>query len=115
MNCDFVYGINGEYNNFKQRIKNNQANCSFSDFRKATFCKKYGKNKQTDQHNINADKIYAGSNGHTQITVFKNTNEITDINYGCTGAGVAQISAGSPVFLKGHYGQHDINDCNQNR
>ena len=75
--------------------------------------KKYGEDQKTDQHDIDADKINAGHDGHTEIAVVQDTDKITDIYDCCYKTGVAQIFPDDIFFLDRFMKQNNINDCNQ--
>ena len=55
---------------------------------KFVFCKKHGKYKKTDQHDIDTDEIETGHDWHTQVTVIQDTDKVTDIHDGSTCTGI---------------------------
>lgn len=112
-NGNFTERIDGKYHNLKNGIKRNQPQYKFHLFRKPVFCKKYGEDQKTDQHDIDADKINAGHDGHTEIAVVQDTDKITDIYDCCYKTGVAQIFPDDIFFLDRFMKQNNINDCNQ--
>ena len=115
VNCYFTERIHCKDRYLKQRVQRNQPKRHLSLPGKLPFRKKHSKNKKTDQHKINTDKIDTGHNGHAEIAVIKNTDQITDIYYSCACTGTAQIPSRIFVFLNGFHRQNYINQCNQNR
>ena len=114
MNRDFIKRVDGENQNFEGGIQNAQPQKRFPCLREFAFCEADREYQQADQHHINGGKVDAGHDGHAQVVVLQNADQIADIHHGCPRAGKPQKPAGGPVLLKGFDGQNRVNQKDYN-
>ena len=112
---DFGEGIENKNRDLKGSVQSCQPDSRPGNLRKLVFREKHRKNEQTDQHEIDADKMDAGHHRHTEIVVVQNADQITDVHHRRACAGQPQIPTGGLVLLHGFDGQNGIRYRNRDR
>ena len=94
-------GVDGKDHNLKGGVQGKQLHQAPAPAGKLAFREIHREHQQAQQHHVNGDEEDAGHDGHTQVLVKQNADEVADVHHRRPGAGVAQVAAGGPVFLEG--------------
>ena len=80
-------GIQGKHHQLKQSVGIAQKHQPTTDLEEPTLDEMRRKGQQSQQHKVDGDKIDAGHDGHTQVAVCQNADQIADVHQGGAGAG----------------------------